>query len=131
LDGRGMKKQAEPKREYASVKFLFQRSGMTQVEFAKFCGISVGTMTNLLNEVKGSIAIFSKIAKAHSFTYEQFLVLPEAKEVTLTHQPAEDIGMKDLMIEVLRMKEMIREMNDRCRECQAKSHQHPFANSGK
>jgi transcriptional regulator with XRE-family HTH domain len=107
-----MKRQIEPKREYASVKFLFQRSGMNQGAFAKFCGISVGTMTNLLSGVKGSIAIFLKIAKAHSLTYEQFLILPEAKEVPLTPQPMEDAGVKDLMIEVLKLQGMVRDLRD-------------------
>lgn len=59
---------------------LYRRSGMSQQEFARFCGLSQAGLSGVLNGTKGSRNTFAKIAAAHGMGYGDYF--PENEEAT-------------------------------------------------
>jgi hypothetical protein len=73
-----VKTETGNKMKYEAVRKLWLRSGLPQKAYAKRCGFSAATMTNILNGQKGERA-FPLVAKDAGMTFAEFLDFAEGK----------------------------------------------------
>lgn len=107
------------KHERALAIEVFRRSGLTQEQWAEFCGLSQGVASGIIKGIKGSKNTFNRIAKAHGFKYSDYFDRSAHKQ----EQEAPAVlseEAREIWAEIGVIRERIKTI-----ELQIKQHEHP------